>query len=458
MGTDAGRLRMVTPLPPLQSGIAQYSIDLLRAAAGRWSIDVVPEPGSAALSVADLDGFRAVAPTAAAPSVVHVGNSDFHRHAFEAIAHPGHLIVLHDTALHSGRLVGFVKRHATGEYRELMRRLYGGEGAQAAEVILAGQPGGLMLEYPLIEDLVGRAAGVIVHSEWAAARVRERAPQATVMVVPMGVPMPHLIEQQAARTHVGLPSDAYVIASITHINPYKRIDTVLRALQRLVRRVPEAVLVIAGSVAPGIDVLADAEMYGVARHVQLLGYVSDDDARIVARAADVCVNLRYPSAGETSASLLRMLGAGRPVIVTDDGPALEIDPACVVRIPVDALEDEYLSEVLALMAQSADIRNAAGEAARQYVRRRHGMDVALNAYRSAIQAILNFDPGEVGQFDVDELAPVLRDAATPHAVGGDWHAGPVADATVNATAALGLGDHTPTLRTVVRRWRELGLS
>lgn len=449
---------MVTPLPPLQSGIAQYSIDLLRAASGRWTVDVVPEPGSAALSVADLDGIHVTTGTDGEPCVVHVGNSDFHRHAFDALAHPGHLIVLHDTALHSGRLVGFVKRHATGDYRDLMRTLYGGEGARAADVILAGQPGGLMLEYPLIEDLVGRAAGVVVHSEWAAARVRERVPGATVAVVPMGVPMPYLIDQADARAHLGLPSGAYVIASITHVNPYKRIDTVLRALQRLVRRVPEAVLVVAGSVAPGIDVLADAEMYGVARHVRLLGYVSDDDARIVARAADVCVNLRYPSAGETSASLLRMLGAGRPVIVTDDGPSLEIDPACVVRVPVDALEDEYLSEVLALLAQSAHTRAAAGEAARQYVRQRHGMDVALRGYRAAIHDILGVDPGDVGHFDVSEPAPTLRDATTMSVPDDGWRAGPIADTTVNSAAALGLGEHTPTLRAVVRRWRELGLS
>ena len=451
---------MVTPLPPLRSGIAQYSIDLLRAAAGRWSIDVVPEPGSNAASIEGLDGIRAVsfAGPGTGPAVIHVGNSDFHHHAFEALVNPGHLIVLHDTALHSGRLVGFVKRHATDEYRALMRNLYGADGERAADTILAGQSGSLMLQYPLIEDLVERAAGVIVHSEWAAGRVRERVPHATVVRVPMGVPMPHCIDQQEAREHLGLPSGAYVIASITHVNPYKRIDTVLRALQRLVRRVPEAVLLVAGSVSPGIDLLADADLYGVSRHVRLLGYVSDDDARIVARAADVCVNLRYPSAGETSASLLRMLGAGRPVIVSDDGPALEIDLGCVVRIPVDSLEDEYLSEVLAMLAQSEDLRATAGEAARRYVRRQHGMDVALNAYRSAIQTVLTIDPGEIGQFDVDEPAPALREAMSAVAIADEWRAGPIAEATVNAAAALGLGEHTSTLRTVVRRWRELGLS
>ncbi len=39
--------------------------------------------------------------------------------------------------------------------------------------------------------------------------------------------------------------------------------------------------------------------------------------------------LRHPTAGETSASLLRLLGAGRPTLVTATGSFAELPPTIV---------------------------------------------------------------------------------------------------------------------------------
>ena len=63
-------------------------------------------------------------------------------------------------------------------------------------------------------------------------------------------------------------------------------------------------------------------------------------------AVDCLVNLRYPSAGETSGTLIRALEAGKPVAVSDYAQFAELPDDCVVKIPFEG-EVEALAEFFA---------------------------------------------------------------------------------------------------------------
>ena len=54
-------------------------------------------------------------------------------------------------------------------------------------------------------------------------------------------------------------------------------------------------------------------------HVRVLGFTPIEDFAGYIAASDIVLNLRYPTVGETSGSLLRALGLGRAVIVSDVG-------------------------------------------------------------------------------------------------------------------------------------------
>ena len=57
-------------------------------------------------------------------------------------------------------------------------------------------------------------------------------------------------------------------------------------------------------------------------------------------AVDVGVNLRNPTAGETSATLNTMLGMGKPVIVSDIGTYREYPDLCCPKISTDDTESK----------------------------------------------------------------------------------------------------------------------
>jgi hypothetical protein len=82
---------------------------------------------------------------------------------------------------------------------------------------------------------------------------------------------------------------------------------------------------------------------------------------------DVAVNLRYPTAGETSGTLVRLLGLGKPVVVSRAGAFAEIPDGCCAKVDLDENEEELLLATLRALAEDPALRQAMGDNARRYV-------------------------------------------------------------------------------------------
>jgi glycosyltransferase involved in cell wall biosynthesis/uncharacterized protein YbaR (Trm112 family) len=386
--------------------------------------------------------------------IYNIGNSGCHPHAFRmALQHPG-ILVLHDVVLHHARLADFVQRGKGRDYVRLMNHHYGQEGERVANEILRGASLDLS-EYPLSEDYLEASSLAVVHSDHARERVERLCPTGSVRVVPMGVPLPILVDRNDGRRHLDLPENAFIITSITHVNPMKRLHVVLRALRRVVERRPETLLIVAGSVARGMNLERQVSLLGLERHVRIVGYLSDDDSRILARAGDVSVNLRYPSAGETSASLLRLLGSARPVIVTAHGPSLELPDDVALRVPIDRLEEETLTEMLVWLADDDIARQELGDTARRFVERNHSMGAAVNGYRDAISTAFGVELRGLAEDLVVEHEPVMRSGVTLKAA--PVALGQAEESVADALFALGLANHDGTIEIASKALVELGL-
>lgn len=452
-------VQMVSPLPPLPTGIAQYTRDLLAGIAGRWPLAVLPEPGSASDVDAGIEVTTRRRFDRDGPAIVQLGNSAFHEYGFEIAEQHGQMIVLHDVVLHHAILADAVRHRKTKQYRRLMRETYGPVGEEFATQVLHGQGGHEILDFPLSEPFIDQARLTVVHNHVAARLVYERCPDAHVVQIPMGVPLPALVPATEARRALGIPESAFVVASITHVNPMKRLDVVLRALKDLVRDVPEAQLIIAGTVAPEVDLQRLVHRHSLERHVQIWGYVEDDRARLLARAADVCVNLRHPTTGETSASLLRLLGAAKPVIVSDNIPTSDLRLGVGLRVPVDRFEAEMVTALLNELAHDPMLRSQAGEAARAFVEEHHTLYHMIEGYRVAIEQAFGISlPKIVDMPTLYELAPNTGDASI-RSEGCDppRHLNVVDEAIVDAISDLQISPDL-VLNSVAEASVELGLN
>ena len=104
------------------------------------------------------------------------------------------------------------------------------------------------------------------------------------------------------------------------------------------------------------------------------------------------INLRYPSAGETSGTLIRLLGLGKAVVVSNTGAFAEIPDDCCAKIDLDATEEELLFAVLRALATDPELRRRMGENARRHIATHHSLEGSARAYADFVRATVAARP------------------------------------------------------------------
>ena len=114
------------------------------------------------------------------------------------------------------------------------------------------------------------------------------------------------------------------------------------------------------------------------------GRVPFDELPVHLQAADAVVHLRYPSARETSAALLRVLAQGRPAVVSDLENLAEIPDTAILRADVTD-EEGAVTRGLLRLAEDGALRARLGQAARAFVLQAHSAHRCLETYVDAIE-------------------------------------------------------------------------
>lgn len=384
------RVAYVSPLPPAASGIADYSAELVPHLARHVEIELFPPPDGPPPARALADRFpvrpwRELGDPAIDLRLYHLGNNHrFHGAILRALAERPGVIVLHEYVLHHMvREMTLVAGDADG-YVEAMRAAYGAAGESLARrAVGTGVPLDAFA-WPLFEPAVDAAPGVIVHNETTRRRVLASRPAARVAVVPHHVAVEPAAdpeeERRAARRRLGLADDAFLVGTFGFQTPPKRLDVVLRAFARLRGERPRARLAVVGAVDRAVD-LAGLFAAGLGEAVSVVGHVDSLDRFLDwMRAVDVAVNLRHPSGGETSGTVIRLLGLGKPLAVTDAGAFAEIPDGCAAKVPPDEREEDVLAAYLAALAADPELARSLGAAARRHLAEHHSLAGSARRY------------------------------------------------------------------------------
>ena len=366
------RVAYYSPLPPERSGIADYSALLLPALAERIDLEVV-ERG------------RRRPPRGTDLAVYHVGNSpDAHGWILEALRRRPGVVVLHEFVLHhliAGTTLG---KGDSDAYLRAMERDAGLAGRLLAYGVLDGSLPPLWAvrpeDFPLAGEVLDLASehGLIVHSEHVTERARAAGFSGRIWRIPMAAWPEPRAEPSAVE---GEP----VIGSFGFLNANKRIPQLLEAFALLRQRQPNARLLLVGPEAPGLDVERRVERLQLQGAVEHHGYVDEERLWSLVAACDVCVSLRFPTMGETSAGVIRVLPMAKPLVVSDADAFRELPNEVALKIAVDVNEVESLAAALVLLAENAEQRAAMSEAARAYVAREHELSRVAELYAAALE-------------------------------------------------------------------------
>ncbi|MGH9769994.1 MAG: glycosyltransferase, partial [Blastocatellia bacterium] len=276
---------------------------------------------------------------------------------------------------------------------------YGRPGARAADM-RANAVGSDYQQFlmPLNHRAVSGSLGVVVHNAYAASQL-EGAFDLPVEIIPHHLsPKAYELDRMdkaECRRGLGIPDDAWVIASFGFVTQSKRIPTVLAAFKQLLRHVPNAMFLVVGedhwkwSVAPLIE-----EM-GLQECARLTGYTTERDFFRYLKAVDVVVNLRFPTAGETSGTLIRALGAGLPVIVTDFGQFAELPDDVCLKVPITENEERELYLRLRALTHRQTLRERLGRRAAEWIRGECEISRSAARYLDFVERIVERRKGRV---------------------------------------------------------------
>jgi glycosyltransferase involved in cell wall biosynthesis len=349
------------PLPPAQTGVADYAETLLGALRKFGDVKVG--------ETADI-------------ALYHIGNNQLHSAIYDrALAHPG-VIVLHDAVLQHfflGRLTAqqyvdeFIFNY--GEWtRSLAEDLWQHRARSAADP--------RYFAWPMLKRIASAARAIVVHNPAAEAIVRQHAPDAHILEIPhlFAAPaVPHEIDTLRFRDELRLGPRTLLAGVFGHQRESKRLPVVLRALERAWNTGADARLLIAGRFESSDLERSLAGQLSDPRIIRV-GYLPEPDFWRYAAAVDLCINLRYPTAAETSGIAIRLMGIGKPVAFSDGAEIARIPENACLRIETGHSEEEMLAAYITWLARDRKVAREIGSRAAAHISMHHSVETVAARY------------------------------------------------------------------------------
>jgi glycosyltransferase involved in cell wall biosynthesis/SAM-dependent methyltransferase len=295
-----------------------------------------------------------------------VGNNVHHDFCYEtALQHPG-VVVVHEANLHHLIADITIKR---GDWDAYLRAVE--QEGSAADLAYADRVRRLEVgpDYegmPMLRQLLSRSKAAIVHSGCVESELREAGFAGDVARIPHGAWIPDA-SRSDFRDRLGLDETTPLMGIFGFLKPYKRIAESLRAFRRLVRVHPSAKMILVGDPHPELQLNSLIRSLDLGLHVRVLGFRPIDEFVGYLAACDIVLNLRYPTVGENSGTLMRALGLGKAVVVSEVGSFSELSDTICLKAPVDASEEDHLFEYLNLLVSRPELRKGLGARAREWV-------------------------------------------------------------------------------------------
>jgi glycosyltransferase involved in cell wall biosynthesis len=362
------KLGFFSPLPPAPTGVADYSAALLAELRKHGDVSVADKNADVAL--------------------YHIGNNHLHRDIhLRALAHPG-VVVLHDATLNHlflGALdqAGYVEEFVFnyGEWnRGLGMDLWDNRARSAAD--------SRYFEYPMLKRLITASHAVIVHNPAAARIVLAHNPQARIVEIPhLFEPPPTLpaqVDTLRFRAQLGLGPRTLLAGVFGHLRESKRLCAILRTMDRLWKSGADVKLLIQGAFASSDLERAMTPVLENNPRILRIGHLAEPDFWRWASAADVGINLRFPTAGETSGIAIRMMGSGKAVVFSAGEETLRYPKNACLRVDPGPGEEAMLADYLLWLADDREAGEEIGRRAAAHIAREHAIERVALQYWDAI--------------------------------------------------------------------------
>jgi glycosyltransferase involved in cell wall biosynthesis len=423
------RLNWFSPLPPAETDIAHYTVRLLphlreQVDLTLWTAQAAWDPGLDAHAVVrryDAEHLPWRDLNRADLTVYHLGNDPrFHVPIWHVSRrHPG-LVVLHDPCMQEFFLGAYrdVWRDKPS-YAAYMEHYHGTKARRIADDVWDGKRSvyDLVEQYALSGLAYEGALAVLVHSRVVFDALPRQA--GTTLVY---APLPYPATPRAALPAAG-------VAAVQRGSPYRLIvfgylgrNRGLEALLLALAQFPERNrfrLEVCGPLWDPLYIRDRIDALGLERQVAVHGYKEPPALDRILCTADLAVNLRFPTMGESSGSQLRIWDHALPSLVTRTGwyATIPDDAVAFVR-PGHEVEDIQL-HLRAFLARPERFARM-GERGRRLLEERHQPAAYVRAFLESAKHAARFGRYASAFQLVDRAATEMTHWLAPAAADGPY--------------------------------------
>ncbi len=377
------KLAYISPLPPQRSGISDYSAELLPSLVKYYDIDVIVEQESISddwinknCIVHDVEWFKANA-SIYDRVLYHFGNSPFHQHMFNLLnEYPG-TVILHD----------FYLGHIVDHMGILNTELYYSHGYKP----FIDKDPDFIWNYPVNKRVLDHAKGIIVHSD-NSKRLADKwygdGFAKDWFTIPLLRVPSESQEREKLRKKLGIPIDAFLVCSFGLLSSTKQNQKLLDAwLASSLSKDEKSYLIFVGENSSdeyGNNLESIIQKSAFSSQIKITGWTDTDRFREYLNIADIGVQLRTMSRGETSAAVLDCMNYGLATIINANGSMADINDEAVYKLADEFTQQELVNALEELYINDKK-RKTLGEKAKDIILKEHAPDKCAKEYFEAIE-------------------------------------------------------------------------
>lgn len=447
------RLAFFSPLKPDRTGVADYAEKLLPHLVQYFDIDLYVEKVSSVTQSA-YPHFRVFSrrdyelqhrKTPYDLNVYQIGNSHYHRFIYPVMMRYPGAVILHDANIHHSRAYTHLHERNLNHYLSEILWCHGNEGLRIGSAIAHGYHSPILYDlYPMLRLIGESASSVLVHNHFAEKRILQHIDQNRVFNIYLPFVDEGVADYQTARKELGIEQDQFVIASFGFVTFEKRLHQAMKAFEIFQQDHPNSFYVLVGGCLDDDYGNQLQEQISAIPNTHITGYVDNDTFKKWLAACDVCISLRYPTQGESSDVLIRIMGAGKPAIIPAYRQFLEIPSDCCVHIPLWPNETYSVLVALRELFDNPEEKDQIGRNARNYILKNHSLEKWVESVAGALNQTM----------ELPKLSPLSSRCGLKHI-----RVNSVEDSIIQKLVAWGdCVQHPHMVQPLVKAIQELGIN
>ena len=391
--SDENLLAYISPLPPQHSGISFYSSELIEELKDYFKIELIvlnkeeiDQKRFSDFTIRTVEYFVQNS-TKYSKVLYHFGNSSFHSHMFALLKLIPGVVVLHDFYLSHLMYDVSMQKEGLDTFSEILYRSHGYKVLQ--KLSQKGSIEEVIWQYPANLEILQNAIGIIIHSDYSlelAKRYYFANNSKKWHKIPILKKTPVLKDKDITRQKLSIAKDTFVICSFGYIGPTKLTLELLDSFKNLPLKEKDYLLVLTGKISDieyGLKLKNFIKENALQERVRITGWISDEEYTDYLNAADIAVQLRINSRGETSATVLDCMNYSLPLILNAHGSMKYIPKDTVLMID-EKFEAIQLTQAIELLYQDKQKRDTLAQNAKNLILQKHTPDICASLYAKAL--------------------------------------------------------------------------